>query len=236
MQIDFHKHWRAMLPGQSRLGVQRRRVFASALCRFTSNESIGVAIAIMNIIWTPVVFLSIAVPDKILTLPILFMLGVSLAHFVLLYRRCVGMSAKDMALALTAHMSLQWTIARAVGSSCASSSSSAQTRARAGREFPARAEAILAGLLLASALTVYLTNYTEVRDLDLLAAGDGGAEPAVPVRCRACPASADAAPVLDADEDRRRPARSPSSRSCGFLRPSRLPASRWRIRCRLRHG
>ena len=99
----------------------------------------------------------------------------SLAHFVLLYRRCVGMSAKDMALALAAHMSLQWTIARAVGSSLKMRKlvfvrTDKGGKARTGREFPARAEAILAGLLLASALTVYLTNYTEVRELNLFAA------------------------------------------------------------------
>ena len=172
MQI-VHKHWRAMLPGQSRLTTQQRRVFAAGWLSWMANESIGVAIAIANIVWTPIVaFLSIAVPDKILTLPILFMLGVSLAHFALLYRRCVGMPAKDMALALAAHMSLQWTIARAVGSSLKMRKlvfvrTDKGGKARTGKEFPARAEGILAGLLLASALTVYMTNYTDIRELHL---------------------------------------------------------------------
>lgn len=174
MQI-VHKHWRAMLPGQSRLTTQQRRVFAAGWLSWLANESIGVAIAIMNIVWTPIVaFLSIAVPDKILTLPILFMLVVSLAHFALLYRRCVGMPAKDMALALAAHMSLQWTIARAVGSSLKMRKlvfvrTDKGGKARTGKEFPARAEGILAGLLLGSALTIYMTNYTDIRELHLFA-------------------------------------------------------------------
>jgi cellulose synthase/poly-beta-1,6-N-acetylglucosamine synthase-like glycosyltransferase/exo-beta-1,3-glucanase (GH17 family) len=172
MQI-VHKHWRAMLPGRSQLSPQQRRVFASGWLSWMANESIGVAIAILNILWTPVIaFLSIAVPDKILTLPILAMLFVSLAHFGLLYRRCVGMPLKDMALALAAHMSLQWTIARAVGSSLKMRKlvfvrTDKGAKARTGKVFPARGEAILGGLLLASALTVYLTNHTDVRELHI---------------------------------------------------------------------
>ena len=175
MQI-VHKHWRSMLPGQSQLNSQQRRVFASGWLSWMANESIGVAIAILNILWTPVIaFLSIAVPDKILTLPILAMLFVSLAHFALLYRRCVNMPLKDMVLALAAHMSLQWTIARAVGSSLkmrklAFIRTDKGGKARSGNAFPARTEAIIGGLLLASALTVYLTNYTDVRELHIFAA------------------------------------------------------------------
>lgn len=175
MQI-VHKHWRNFLPGRSKLTVQQRSVFAAGWLSWLANESLGVAIAILNIIWTPVVaFLSIAVPDKILTVPILLMLFVSLAHFALLYRRCMHMPAKEMGMALAAHMSLQWTIAHAVGSSLKMrklvfNRTDKGGKAKRGSGFPARAEAIMAGLLLASALTVYMTNHTDIRELHLFAA------------------------------------------------------------------
>ncbi|WP_284179644.1 glycosyltransferase [Rhabdaerophilum sp. SD176] len=175
MQIVF-KHARAFLPGRSKLSLPQRRTFAAGWLSWLANESLGVLIAILNIVWTPVVaFLSIAVPDKILTLPILFMLGLSLLHFGLLYKRCVDMSAKEMALALMAHMSLQWTMARAVGKSLFADKlvfirTDKGGKAQKSDVFAARGEAIMAGLLLASATMVVMTNYTEVRELYLFAA------------------------------------------------------------------
>ncbi|HUN12712.1 MAG TPA: hypothetical protein PLE50_10670, partial [Rhabdaerophilum sp.] len=134
-----------------------------------------VLIALLNIVWTPVVvFASIAVPDKILTLPILIMLGVSFLHFAMLYRRCVGMAPKDMALALVGHMSLQWTIAKAVGSSLKMrhlvfNRTDKGGKAQAKDAFPAREEAVIGSLLLGSALLVHMTNYTQIRELSLFA-------------------------------------------------------------------
>ena len=44
-------------------------------------------VAILNLIWVPIVaFADIAIPDKILTLPIIAAFVVSLTHFVVLYR------------------------------------------------------------------------------------------------------------------------------------------------------
>ncbi len=175
MQI-VHKHLANFLPGRSRLTWQQRRVFAAGWLSWMANESIGVLIALLNILWTPVVaFMNIAVPGKILTLPILFMLGISMLHFLLLYRRCLRMPVKDMALALVSHMSLQWTIARAVGSSLKMKKlvfvrTDKGGKAKNANAFPARDEAIIAGLLLASALVVVMTNYTEIRELYLFAA------------------------------------------------------------------
>lgn len=174
MQI-VHKHIANFLPGRSKMSLQQRKVFATGWMSWMANEALGVMIALLNILWTPVVaFLNIAVPGKILTLPILFMLGISLAHFVLLYKKCVTMTPKEMLLALVAHMSLQWTIARAVGSSLKFRKLVFVRTDKGGKAkgaiFPARDEAIIGGLLLASALTVYLTNYTNIVELNLFAA------------------------------------------------------------------
>src|SRR6202012_5005567 len=55
-----------------------------------------------------------AVPDRILTVPILAAFLVSVAHFASLYRLRVKATAGQMAGAVCAAMSVQWTVARAV--------------------------------------------------------------------------------------------------------------------------
>ena len=70
----------------------------------------------LNIVWVPIVaFANIAVPDRILTLPIIAAFVVSVAHFVALYRLRVRASPRQMVGAVFAAMSMQWTVARAVG-------------------------------------------------------------------------------------------------------------------------
>ena len=52
-------------------------------------------VAILNLIWVPIVaFADIAIPDKILTLPIIAAFVVSLVHFLALYRLRVPVEAR----------------------------------------------------------------------------------------------------------------------------------------------
>ena len=72
---------------------------------------------LLNIVWVPVVaFANIAVPDRILTLPILAAFMVAVAHFTALYRLRVQVPVVHMLGAVFAAMAMQWTVARAVGS------------------------------------------------------------------------------------------------------------------------
>ncbi len=81
------KHWRRFLPGASRLTRDQKREFTLGWLNWLGAESLGVVVAILNIVWVPVIaFLDIAVPDRILTIPIVAAFAVSVAHFVTLYR------------------------------------------------------------------------------------------------------------------------------------------------------
>ncbi len=110
------KHWRRFLPGASRLTARPEARFAMGWLNWLGAESLGVVVALMNIVWVPVVaFLDIAVPDRILTVPIIASFAVSVLHFFTLYRLRVRIPKGQLLGAVFAAMSVQWTVARAVG-------------------------------------------------------------------------------------------------------------------------
>ena len=115
-----------------------------------------------------------AVPDRILTLPIIAAFAVSVAHFVSLYRLRVRASLGEMAGAVVAAMSLQWTVARAVGTGIISEHAPFLRTAkggmgRKGPDFSAFWEAVVSGLLIAGAITLVATNYKQVREINIYA-------------------------------------------------------------------
>ena len=176
MQI-VKKHWRRFLPGGSLLNSDQKREYLVGWLNWLGAESIGVAVAILNLIWVPVVALmGIAIPDKILTLPIIAAFLVSVLHFIVLYRLRVAVRIGHMIGAVFAAMSVQWTVARAVSESAIKDhlpfvrtdkggSSSARTS-----EFPAFWEAVLGALLVMGAVLVFATNRFEIREIYIFAA------------------------------------------------------------------
>src|SRR5205085_8021353 len=61
------KHWRHLLPGARTLSPEQKRDFAIGWLNWLGAESVGVLVAILNLLWVPVVaFVGIAIPDKIL--------------------------------------------------------------------------------------------------------------------------------------------------------------------------
>jgi hypothetical protein len=170
------KHWRRMLPGASRLIAEQRREFSMGWINWLGAESVGVIVAILNLIWVPVVaFVGIAIPDKILTLPILAAFIVSMMHFLTLYRARVAISRGQTATAMIAAMSMQWTVARAVGLGLIRDHMPFVVTAKGGvakkrQSFPAANEAIMGALLILGAIIVYVTNYEHVRETNLFAA------------------------------------------------------------------
>jgi len=170
------KHWRTLLPGQSRLNREQKREFAFGWLNWLGAESLGVVVAILNLIWVPIVaFAEIAVPDRILTLPIIAAFVVSLSHFVVLYRLRVPISFAQMSTAVFAAMSVQWTVARAVATGIFKDGLPFMRTAKGGLtikgpDFPAFWEAVLAGLLLLGSVVLVMTNYKDITEIKIFAA------------------------------------------------------------------
>src|SRR6478736_5860614 len=170
------KHWRRFLPGASRLSPDQRREFALGWLNWLGAESLGVLVAILNLIWVPIVaFADIAIPDKILTLPIIAAFIVSLVHFVALYRLRVNVKAGQMLGAMIAAMSVQWTVSRAVAQGLitehlAFARTSKGGLSRMSIEFQAFWEAVIGVLLLVGATVLVVMNgYKQVREIYIFA-------------------------------------------------------------------
>jgi cellulose synthase/poly-beta-1,6-N-acetylglucosamine synthase-like glycosyltransferase len=167
------KHWRRFLPGASSLTGDQKREFAFGWINWLGAETVGVVVAILNLIWVPVVaFAGIAVPDKVLTLPILATFAISVLHFVALYHRRVPIPASQAAGAMVAAMSMQWTVARAVANGIIKDHLTFVRTAKGGAArkrvaFPAFNEAVLGGLLTLGAIIVFATNWEHVREINL---------------------------------------------------------------------
>jgi cellulose synthase/poly-beta-1,6-N-acetylglucosamine synthase-like glycosyltransferase/exo-beta-1,3-glucanase (GH17 family) len=169
------KHWRQLLPRSRRLTPEQKREFALGWLNWLGAETIGVAVAILNLVWVPVVaFAGIAIPDSILTLPILAAFVVTSVHFIALYRLRVAIPVKQMVGAVLAAMSVQWTVARAVGGGVWTASVPFTRTAkggttRKGPDFPAFWEGVMAALLLIGAALVVINNHTQIREINLFA-------------------------------------------------------------------
>jgi exo-beta-1,3-glucanase (GH17 family)/cellulose synthase/poly-beta-1,6-N-acetylglucosamine synthase-like glycosyltransferase len=171
------KHWRRFLPGASRLSPEQRREFTLGWLNWLGAESLGVLVAILNLIWVPIVaFADIAIPDKILTLPIIASFVVSLVHFTVLYRLRVPVKWGQMLGAMIAAMSVQWTVSRAVANGLITEHLAFARTSKGGFslmsvEFQAFWEAVIGVLLLAGAAVLVVTNNDkQVREIYVFAA------------------------------------------------------------------
>jgi cellulose synthase/poly-beta-1,6-N-acetylglucosamine synthase-like glycosyltransferase/exo-beta-1,3-glucanase (GH17 family) len=169
------KHWRRFLPGTAGLSREQKREYSVGWLNWLGAESIGVVVALLNIVWVPfIAFADIAVPDRILTVPILASFAVSVAHFVALYRLRVRATAGEMVGAVFAGMSVQWTVARAVSMGLVKEHLPFLRTAKGGAtekgpDFPAFWEAVISGLLLSGAATLVVMNAKQVREIYIFA-------------------------------------------------------------------
>lgn len=158
------KHWRRFLPGASRLTPDQKREYGLGWLNWLGAESLGVVVALLNLIWVPIVaFADIAIPDKILTLPIIGAFIVSLAHFLSMYRARVAIKPGQMLGAMIAAMSVQWTVSRAVAQGLitehiAFARTSKGGLSRMSIEFQAFWEAVIGTLLVIGAGVLIASN------------------------------------------------------------------------------
>jgi cellulose synthase/poly-beta-1,6-N-acetylglucosamine synthase-like glycosyltransferase len=171
----FRKHWRKLLPWADGLTREQKREYGIGWLNWLGSDSVGVVVALLNIVWVPIVaFANIAVPDSILTLPIIAAFTVAVAHFVTLYRLRVRIPAAQMFGAVCAAMAVQWTVARAVGIGIVNDHvpflrTAKGGATRKGPDFSAFWEAVIAALLLIGAVTLVVTNYKQVHEIDIFA-------------------------------------------------------------------
>jgi cellulose synthase/poly-beta-1,6-N-acetylglucosamine synthase-like glycosyltransferase/exo-beta-1,3-glucanase (GH17 family) len=172
------KHWRRFLPGTSLLDRDQKREFAFGWLSWFGAEIIAVAAALLNLVWVPfVAFKIVAIPDPLLTLPIISAFFVSLAHFVCAYRLRVAVPYRQMLGAMVVFMSVQWTVASAAFKAALPAHSSYFHRTRKGgqggqgaivgtriRTMP---ETALGALLVAGSITIFATNFYRVLEADL---------------------------------------------------------------------
>lgn len=170
------KHWRRFLPGASRLTPDQKREFSLGWLNWLGAESIGVLVAILNLIWVPIVaFADIAIPDRILTLPIIAAFVVTLLHFLVLYRLRVPVKWGQMLGAMIAAMSVQWTVSRAVAQGLITehlpfARTSKGGLSRMSIEFQAFWEAVIGVLLLVGAAVLVVTNnFKQIREIYIFA-------------------------------------------------------------------
>jgi hypothetical protein len=169
------KHWRNFLPGANALTKEQRRDFAVGWLNWLGAESVGVVVALFNLIWVPIVaFVGIAIPDKVLTVPIIAVFLLSVLHFAAGYRLRVSIPLGQTIGAMFAAMSMQWTVAKAVGDGVIRSHlpfvrTAKGGTARRARDFQAFWEAILGSLLIIGALALIATNHEHIREIYIFA-------------------------------------------------------------------
>src|SRR5262249_44612240 len=120
-------------------------------------------------------FLDIAVPDKVLTLPIIATFFLSVIHFITLYRLRVAIPGRQLFGAVWAAMSLQLTVARAVGHSIIKDHFAFVRTNKGGShrrasDYHAFWEAVVGGMLILGAIVLVQFNFKEIREINLFAA------------------------------------------------------------------
>lgn len=171
------KHWRAFIPGRSALTTQQRNEFLFGWLTWLGAESVGVLIALLNLIWMPLVaFLGIAVPQAVLTIPVLAAFAVMLLHFLVLYRKRMQVPLIASLGAAFSAMALQLTVSRAVAEGLFKDSVPFMRTAKGGsvgglaHRFPALWEGLLGVLLIIGSVVLYLTNESEAREIYIFSA------------------------------------------------------------------
>ena len=165
----------ASCPAPAGLTPDQKREFALGWLNWLGAESIGVVVAILNLVWVPIVaFADIAIPDRILTLPIVASFVVSAAHFLIAVPAAgAGYLRADAGRGVCRHVGAMDGGAggghRPDQGAPAVPAHRQRRLSRQGSDFPAFWEAVIGGLLLVGAAVLVVTNDKQVREINIFA-------------------------------------------------------------------
>jgi hypothetical protein len=170
------KHWRSWLPGLHRLDAAQRREFGLGWLGWIGAETVGVATAFFNLLWIPFIAAGlVAVPEGVLTAPLIAASIISLLHFLFAYQLRVPGPLWQRIAALFVFMSVQWTIASAAAGAVFDRRRKFRRTPKGSLtiepsiHFPATAEAVFGCLLVGGAILMFGTNINRVFAIDLFA-------------------------------------------------------------------
>ena len=169
------KHWREFKPSAKTLTPRQKNKFVAGWF-FWLSDAMGPVMAVMNIIWVPVIiFVGVTIPTIPLTIPIITAFLVNVLHTFILYRIKVKTSFKNTILSSIASMSLQLIIFKAVWDGFVKDGLPFKRTQKGGKnkkasDNPIKYETILAILLLISFFALIFTNKTGITEIYVFAA------------------------------------------------------------------
>ena len=168
------KHWREFKPSSTRLSPRQKNKFVTGWF-FWLSDAMGPIMAVMNIIWVPVIiFVGVTIPTIPLTIPIITAFLVNILHTFILYRTKVKATFKEIFLSSIASMSLQLIIFKAVFDGFIKDGLPFKRTEKGGKAKksanPIKYETILCILLLTAFFALIFTNHTGITEIYVFAA------------------------------------------------------------------
>ena len=168
------KHWQEFKPSSKSLSPRQKSKFVAGWF-FWLSDAMGPVMAVMNIIWVPVIiFVGVTIPTIPLTIPIITAFLVNILHTFILYRMKVRATMKDTILSSIASMSLQLIIFKAVFDGFVKDGLPFKRTQKGGKakksENPIKYETILGVLLLIAFFALIFTNFTGIVEIYVFAA------------------------------------------------------------------
>jgi hypothetical protein len=169
-----------MLPRDPSLTKAQKFQFVTGWA-FWLSDAFGVVAAYLNLIWVPMIlFVGVLIPMVPFTLPILALFWVNLLHCLLLYAVRVKLPLRQILGAALAAMSLQMTVALAIGKAFLKDRMAFRRTEKGalfrwvGQHGPkpkvAWPEAITGAALMAGAIVLVATNYLQMLEINVFAA------------------------------------------------------------------
>ena len=169
------KHYKEFLPSSTKLNARQKNKFITGWF-FWLSDALGPVMAVMNIIWVPVIiFVGVTIPTIALTIPIITAFLVNVLHTFILYRINVKTSYKNTILSSIASMSLQLIIFKAVFDGFVKDglpfkrTEKGGGAVKKGTTNPIKYETIFAVLLLGSFFALIFTNESRIMEIYVFA-------------------------------------------------------------------